>query len=196
MNLTWMVRFGAICGVVLGLSLGVPGAVEAVTGETILTSFVIGLGAACGPPAVTAIYLGHAQAAGRFGAVAYAVNLIGLTLFAGLAFALNLVVFYLDKPVAEELLTGPTKAALGLSVLVFIVGSILFGISLIRARVLPAVPSWTYVIVFPLLAVLASLPDSVFTSAMHVVAAGCLIWLSAALWSSHEVAAPELVSTV
>jgi hypothetical protein len=43
MNMFWLVRFGAVCGIVLGLSLGLPAVVEALTGETAVTSFVIGL---------------------------------------------------------------------------------------------------------------------------------------------------------
>jgi hypothetical protein len=61
--------------------------IEAVTGETAATSFVIGLGAAFGPPILTALYLRISAAGGRFWAVAYAVNVIGLGLFAGVAFA-------------------------------------------------------------------------------------------------------------
>src|SRR5262245_30125306 len=105
MNLLWMQRFGAVSGVILGLSIGVPGAIEAFTGETSATSFVIGLGAAAfGAPAVTGIYLRQSAVAGRFGAIAYAMNLVGLGLFAGVAFALNLVLFYLDEAVTKAVL--------------------------------------------------------------------------------------------
>jgi signal transduction histidine kinase len=83
----WLLRFGAVCGIVLGLSLGVPGAVEAFTGETAVTSFIIGLGAAFGAPALTALYLRQREAAGKFGAIAYAINVIGLGLFAGVGSA-------------------------------------------------------------------------------------------------------------
>ena len=61
----WLSRFGAVCGVILGLSLGVPGVVEAFTGETVVTSFVVGLGAAFGAPALYAYQLRQADAAGR-----------------------------------------------------------------------------------------------------------------------------------
>jgi len=59
-----------------------------VPGETAATSFVIGLGvAAFAAPALTGIYLRQSAIAGRFGAVAYAVNLVGLGLFAWLMVA-------------------------------------------------------------------------------------------------------------
>jgi hypothetical protein len=69
----WLLRFGAVAGVIFGLSLGVPGAIEAFTVETTGTSFSIGLGVAgFGLPALFAFYLHPADVAGRFGAVAFA----------------------------------------------------------------------------------------------------------------------------
>ncbi|MGY0231691.1 hypothetical protein [Longispora urticae] len=192
MSLTWLSRFGAVCGVLLGLSLGVPGLIESFTGETTVTSFVVGLGAAGGAPALTAIYLRQSHAAGRFGAVAYAVNLIGLGLFAGVAFALNLVVFFLDRAVVTELLAGPTRFAVLGSVLVFVVGTVLFGISLIRARVFARLPSWGYLVTLTLLAVLASLPDTLFSSAVHVLACASMVWLSVSTWTGTS---PALART-
>ena len=34
----WLLRFGAVAGVLFGLSLGIPGIIEAFTGETTVTS--------------------------------------------------------------------------------------------------------------------------------------------------------------
>lgn len=169
-------RFGAMCGVVLGLSIGVPGAVEAFTGETTATSLVIGLGAAFGPPALTAFYLTGSSS--PFRAVAYGINAIGLGLFSGVAFALNLVLFFLPAPVVEEVLRGPTGVAVRVSALVFVVGSVLFGAAMIRDRAFPSVPAWGYTVSLPLLALLAPLDDTALTSLVHVVAAASLVWLS------------------
>jgi hypothetical protein len=105
-------RFGAVCGVIFGLSLGVPGIIEAFTGETAVTSFIVGLGAAFGVPALFAFHLRQADVAGRFGAVAFAVNVIGLGLFAGGTFAFNLVLFFVDESVFEAVLDGPTRWAI------------------------------------------------------------------------------------
>src|SRR5258708_6822781 len=55
----WLQRFGALSGVILGLSIGVPGAVEAFTGETSATGFVLGVGVAFAAPTVTGLYLHH-----------------------------------------------------------------------------------------------------------------------------------------
>jgi hypothetical protein len=183
----WLLRFGAACGVVLGLSIGVPGAIEAVTGETTATSLVIGLGAAFGPPALTALYLHlqpHRGGAGRFGAVAYALNAIGLGLFTGVAFALNLVLFFLTESTVDDVLAGPTGTAVRLAGIVFVTGTVLFGATMIRSRVFPRVAAWGYTVTLPLLALLAPVPDTLFTSGVHVLGAASLIWLSVSVWAA------------
>src|SRR5687767_6230525 len=144
MSLELLARFGAICGVILGLSLGVPGAVEAFTGETTATSLVVGLGAGFGAPALVALYLRQFNVAGRFGAVAFAVNLLGLGLFAGVAFSLNLVLFFVDQATVEAVMSGPTRFAVLGSAVVFVIGTILFGLSMIISRVLPRAAAWGY----------------------------------------------------
>jgi len=194
MSTTWLLRFGAACGVVLGLSTAVPGLIEAFTGETAATSFVLGIGAAFGAPALTALHLRQHAESGRFGAIAYAVNIIGLGLFAGVAFALNLVLFYVDEAVADEVLAGPTRVAVLGSALVFVTGTILFSVSMLRARVLPALPAAGYGAAFTLLALLAPLADSPLTSAIHVLAGGSLIWLSAAVRTPAPRPAAHLVA--
>lgn len=181
-----LLRFGAACGVVLGLSIGVPGAVEAFTGETTATSLVIGLGVAFGPPALTAFFLLRGNGSGTFRAVAYGLNAIGLGLFAGVAFALNLVLFFLSDAVVEDVLDGPTGAVVRIAGLVFVAGTVLFGATMIRDRVFPAVPAWGYTVTLPLLALLAPLDDTPLTSAVHLLAAASLIWLSATVWTSSR----------
>ncbi|WP_394613584.1 hypothetical protein JNUCC0626_27100 [Lentzea sp. JNUCC 0626] len=176
----YLPRFGAACGIVLALSIGVPGAVEAFTGETAFTSAVIGLGTAFGAPAVLALHGHQAHASGQFGAFAFAANLLGLGVFTGVAFALNLVIFFSPGPVAPL-----TALVLKAGSLVFVVGSVLFGVSLVRARVFPAVPSWGYGIGFVLLAVFAVLPDTPVSALVHVACAAVLVWLSVSVWSAR-----------
>ncbi|HVK26275.1 MAG TPA: hypothetical protein VM677_33400 [Actinokineospora sp.] len=187
MSTPWQPRFGAVCGILLALSIGVPGAIEAFTGETALTSLVIGLGTAFGAPAIVAFHGHQAAASGRFGAIAYGANMIGLGLFTGVAFALNLVIFFQDAPVVPM----PTKIALQVSSLVFVVGTALFGVAMVRAKVFPAVPAWGYGVSFTLLAVFAALPDTPLTGVLHVVCAAVLIWLSMTVWSRQDSPARE-----
>lgn len=181
-NKIFLPRFGAVCGVVLALSIGVPGAIEAFTGETAATSLVIGLGAAFGAPAVVAFHGHQAHASGRFGAFAYAANMLGLGLFTGVAFALNLVIFFQEPEQVAVL----TKVVLRVASLAFVLGTVLFGVSMVRAKVFPAVPAWGYGIGFTLLAVFAALPDTPWSALLHVACATVLVWLSAAVWSARS----------
>ena len=169
-------------GVLAGLCIGLPGAVEVVTGEIAATSFVLGIAPALALPLLTALHL--RQGGGGFEAVAFTANVIGLGLFGGAAFTLNLALFYLDKPVLEALLDGPTRVALLGSAVVFAVGAALFGIAMVKARTHPVVPAVAYAIALPVLALAAPLPDSWLTSAIHVVAGASVAWLAAALPAS------------
>ncbi|HEU4425384.1 MAG TPA: hypothetical protein VFR67_22860 [Pilimelia sp.] len=185
----FLLRFGAGCGILCGLLLAVPGAVEAFTGETTATSVVLGLAPALGAPLLTAAYLGQHRAAGRFGRLAYAVNLVGLGLFGGAAFALNLVLFFLDEAAVTALLRGPTRLALLGGALVFVLGSVMFGAAMVRAKVYPRVPAWAYGIALTVFALAAPLPDSPLTSGLHVVVGIILVWLSVAVLRSESTAA-------
>ncbi|MER6162105.1 hypothetical protein ABT147_42560 [Streptomyces sp. NPDC001868] len=175
-------RVGALCGALSGLLIALPGLVEAFTGETSATSVPLALASAFALPLLPALHLRQGPATGRLGTSAVTLNLIGLGLFGGAAFASNLVLFYLDDDIIDETLTGPTVPALLGSAAVFAVGCALFGAAMIRARVLPRVPSWGYAVVLPLFAFLTALPESVLTSALHVLVGVILMWLSAALW--------------
>jgi hypothetical protein len=184
-----MARLGAWCGVLAGLTLAIPAAIEAVSGETAATSFVLGVSPALAIPLLVVLHLRQSAAAGPFGAVAYTLNLVGLGLFGGAAFTLNMVLFYLDDAVVKDLVQGPTMLALLGSAVVFTVGAVLFGITMVRAGVHPRVPAVLYIVAFPVLAVAARLPDTIATSALHVVAGATLVWLAAA--SGTAVARPR-----
>ncbi|WP_051744461.1 hypothetical protein [Streptomyces yerevanensis] len=191
-------RAGALCGLLSGLLIALPALVEAFTGETSATSVPLALSSAFALPLLTALHRRQGPAGGRLAEVAHIVNLVGLGLFGGAAFASNLVLFYFDDDVIEETLTGPTIPAFIGSAAVFAVGCALFGAAMIRARVLPRVPSWGYAVVLPLFAFLTSLPDSLLTSALHVLVGVILMWLSAALWRTaggiEHASAPNPVS--
>ncbi|MGW0912597.1 hypothetical protein ACWD1Z_12730 [Streptomyces sp. NPDC002784] len=177
----WLFRFGAVCGILSGLFIGLPGAIEAFTGETAATSFVLGLSPALATPLLVALHLRQERAAGRAGRVAYAVNLVGLGLFGGAAFTLNMALFGLDDATLEEVLTGTTRVALLGGAVVFAVGTALFGLAMVRTGLYPKLPSWGYAVMLGALALLGPLPDSVFTSLVHVLAGASVVWLSLAL---------------
>jgi hypothetical protein len=176
-------RFSAVCGLLAGLLIAIPGLYDGFAGETALTSFLLGLSPAFAIPLAVALHLRQSHVTGGFGAVAYAVNMIGLGLFAGAVFTLNMAFFFLDDQTVAVLRQGPTNLALLLAGAVFAVGSVLFTVSLVRAKVFPAAPSWGYLSVV-LLAVAARLPESPATGAVHTLVGATMIWLGLALWSS------------
>lgn len=173
-----MARLGAWCGVVAGLTLALPAAVEAVTGETPATGFVLALSPAFALPLVVVLHLRQAAVTGRFGAAAVTLNLVGLGLFGGAGFALNIVLVRLDETMLRDLVQGSVLLAFIGSAVVFAAGAVLFGIAAVRAGVLPRVPAIAYTVAFPVLALAAPLPDTIATSALHVVAGATLVWLA------------------
>ena len=179
-------RTAALCGTLSGLLLALPALTEAFTGETTATSVLLALSPAFALPLLTALHRRQSPATGRFGDLALTVNLIGLGLFGGAAFAANLVLFHFDDAAVKEALAGsPTVPVLIASATVLAVGCALFGTTLIRARVFPRIPSWGYATVVPLFAFLTSLPDSPLTIALHILVGGILLWLGVALWHAQ-----------
>jgi hypothetical protein len=194
---SWLLRFGAVAGVCFGLAFGVPGLIEAFTGETAGTSFTVGLGvAAFGVPALFAFYLHQADVAGRFGAVAFVANVVGLGLFAGASFAFNNVLFFVDDSVYAARLDGPTRFALLPAGLFFVVGSILFGVSMLRSGVMPRAAAVGYTVALPMIGVLGTLEDSLLSSLAHVVAAWSLFALSARVWHATAAGSPQTTGAV
>ncbi len=176
-----LVRLAVWSGVLAGLCIGLPGAVEAFTGEIAVTSFVLGVSPALAIPLLVVLHLRQSDSSGAFGAVAYTVNAVGLGLFGGAAFSLNLVLFRADEAVLDELVAGSTRFALLGSALLFAVGTVLFGIAMVRARVHPRAAAVAYAVSLPVLALAAPLPDSPLTSAVHVVAGGSVVWLAVSI---------------
>ncbi|WAZ19844.1 hypothetical protein STRCI_000921 [Streptomyces cinnabarinus] len=181
-------RPAALCGAFAGLLIALSALVEAFTGETSATSCLLAVSPAFALPLLTALHLAQGAVTGRYADTAHTLNVIGLGLFGGGAFAANLVLFYFDEEVIEETLTGPTVPVLIGSAAVFAVGCAAFGAAMIRARVFPRVPAWGYAVVLPAFAFLTALPDSPLTIALHVMVGTILVWLSAALSGTRRLA--------
>lgn len=178
--MTFLLRFGALCGTLSGLFIALPGAVEGFVGETTATSLVLGVSPALAAPLLTALYLKHPRT--TLGTAGYAANIVGLGLFGAAAYAVNIVVFHLDQPT----LAAPTTAVLTASALVFALGTITFAISMIKSRAHPSVPAWTYAIAVPVFTFATRLPDSLLTSALHVVVGGALVWLARSVYPANR----------
>ncbi|NEE02976.1 hypothetical protein [Phytoactinopolyspora halotolerans] len=192
--MTSLLRFGAISGIFAGLFIALASVFEIFAGETTATSAALGLSPALGLPLVVGLHLGQLRASGRLGIVGFAVNLVGLGLFGGAGYTLNLVLFPIEEVIEVDDLAGISRIALLVSALVFSVGVVLFGLSMVRARVYPRIPAVAYVLAFPLIALLAPLPDSPLISATHIVTGIALVWLSAALHETARTKTPDHVA--
>ena len=82
----------------------------------------------------------------------------------------------------DDVLAGPTGPVIRIAGIVFVLGTVLFGAAMVRSRAFARVPVWGYTVTLPLLALLAPLPDTALTSAVHVLVAASLIWLSVTVW--------------
>lgn len=173
-----LARWSAACGITAGLSIALPAGVEAFTGETAATSLVLAVAAPLAFPLLSGLSDRHPSGRAGVAAAGYLVNQLGLGLFAGATFALNAVIFFLAPGQAEDLLHGPTRAVLLLSALVFVVGSVLFGSSMLRSAAFPRIAAGAYTVLVPLLALLAPLPDTPLTSILHILVGATLVRLA------------------
>ena len=177
-------RFGAVCGALCGLLIAIPGGIEAVTGETAATSFALGLSPALAPPLLVALYLTQDQN-NTLSRIGYALNAIGLGLFGGAGFTLNMALFYLDEDVLADLMRGPTRIALLGSALLFVAGTSLYAAAMYRARVFPRAAVILYGAAFSAFALAAPLPDTLVTNALHVTVGATLCWLARETWPAQ-----------
>lgn len=176
-------RFSAASGLLAGLSLAVAGFISIFTGKTAGAAFVIALVPAFAIPLLIAVYQQrNADVPGAFGPVAYGLNLLGLGLFSGAVFTTNTALFYLATPVRDHLKHEPTFAALLGSAALFAVGSVLFGVFLLRTGAYPRLLCLAYIVFPTLLAVLSPLPDSPLKNAIHTLAGLTVSWLAVTLW--------------
>lgn len=185
-------RFSAASGLLAGLFLAVAGFVSIFTGKTAGAAFVIALVPALTIPLLIAVFhQRHADVPGAFGPVAYGVNLIGLGLFGGAVFTIDTALFYLPAPVRDHLKHEPTIVALLGSAVLFAVGSVLFGVFLLRARAYPRPLCLAYIVFPALLAALSPLPDSPLKNVIHCLTGLTLAWLAITLWRTNARPVPS-----
>jgi hypothetical protein len=160
------------------------------------TGFVLGVSPALALPLLIGLYLGQRERTGRAGDIAFLANLIGLGLFGGAVFTSNMALLHLDEAALSGLLQGPTRWALLGSAAAFVVGTIMFAVTMLRAGVYPRVAVFGYGAALSLLALLAPLPDTPLISGIHVAAGAFAIWLAAALWPMATAGAAPLGASV
>ncbi|MFG2006435.1 hypothetical protein ACGFNU_45550 [Spirillospora sp. NPDC048911] len=185
MPTTSLLRLSALAGVICGVSIALGGLSELLAGDkTTASGYLNGLSPAFGLAFLAGLYLAQRQDLGRYGAVAFMLNYIGLALFAGAAYARNFVLVHMEKAEVESLLSGSHKLPFIGAALLTLAGTVLFGVAMYRAGVVPRPASALFVIGFAPVCLGFVLPAVVNRSG-HMVAGTGIIWLALALWSMH-----------
>jgi hypothetical protein len=175
-------RFGMVGGILGGLATAIPGTIESFAGKAVPTSFVIGLSTFLALPMLSALYLSlpavNQPGRDRLVSAGYATAMVGTGLFGAAVYTLDIVLVRLDKTALKDTLQGTPRLALLGSILVFVIGTVLFGVSLLRSGRYPRLPVWGYTLALPGLAIGGALPYSPYKGILHVLSGASLIWLA------------------
>ncbi len=133
---------------------------------------------------LTGLYLRQREESGILGAIGYIAGSLGFALIIGLAFAARFVLSFLSESVLAELFAGPTRLAFLVISLTFLLGVILFFITVIQAGIFSRVAA-VLIIVGTVPLGLQAFP---FIPPIAVVIGGVLsgvgvAWLGYELWS-------------
>jgi hypothetical protein len=129
------------------------------------------------------LYLRHRKESGVFGGVAFIVLFIGLALVVSLDYFGAFMRLELPPGTAEQLMEGPSGPVFAGSLLIFLIGELLFGISVIRAGVFSKIAAVLFIIgMVPVALHLSGVfPESVVVISSVVAGLG-LIWWSIELY--------------
>lgn len=130
--------------------------------------------------AVLAVYLWQREQAGTFGVVAFIVMFIGLALVTSLDYFGAFIRLELSEATRDELMEGSPGVIAAISGLTFLVGEILYGISLLKAKVFPKAAAWLFMIGFVPMTLIEVLSDELVAAGSVVAGAG-IFWLGLAL---------------
>jgi hypothetical protein len=130
----------------------------------------------------------------RFSTIALAVNIVGLAAVTGVEWVINLVFVGLDPAQIGALRAGPLGTAFVAASMIFLLGSIVYCLALLRDGVAPRVPVIAYASATVPIALRTFVPELVLDLALALLGVS-VIWL--ALWmlsgrSSGEFAINDL----
>jgi hypothetical protein len=115
----------------------------------------------------------------RYSSVALALNVLGLAAATGVEWVINLVFVGLDPAQIAALRTGPLGTAFVAASMIFLLGSILYCIALLRDAKAPRIPVIAYAISAVPIGLRNFVPELVLDMALGLLGAS-VIWL--ALW--------------
>ena len=127
------------------------------------------------------LYLRQRRESGIFGGVAFIVLFMGLATVVSLDYFGAFIAPYLPEGMVNQILESPSGVVAIISGLVFLIGEILFGISVIRANVFSKIASLLFVIGMFLVPLSDVFPESAVVIGSIIAGVG-LIWWSAELF--------------
>lgn len=130
---------------------------------------------------IIGLFLAAGRRSGLFGTIAFVINFAALASLEGVEVVINLVFSKLPMATVTELLAGPLGLVLLISSVFFLIGSVMFVISLIIGKEVPCIPLALYLIGAVPIALRAFVPELVLDLGLAVLAVG-IAWLAGWLW--------------
>jgi len=161
--------------------------------ENTLTHSIAPIAAFLAPFALIGIYFWQRERSGALGLWGFALSAVGLVGLAAIEFTLHYVFPLLDKQVVDRLVDGRTGTGFLFISVLFLTGTVLFGLTLWRAGRFSRPAVILYVVGFVPTALRAVVPAPVVSIAF-VLGSVALAWLSATLVLAVARIAPNEVS--
>lgn len=127
-------------------------------------------------PFAIGLYLWQRRESGVFGGIAFIVLFMGLATVVSLDYFGAFVAPYLPEGMVEQILDSPTGAVAAVSGLVFLIGEILFGISVIRANVFSKIAAVLFMVGMFLVPLVGVFPESVVVIGSLIAGVGLIWW--------------------
>lgn len=122
------------------------------------------------------LYLYQREKAGRLGGIAFIVLFMGLTAVACLDYFAAFIAPSLPDGMVDQLLEGPPGTAAIISAFVFLIGEILFGISVLRAGIYSKIAAILFMVGMFLVPMGAVFPEIVVILGSIVAGIGLIWW--------------------
>ena len=132
--------------------------------------------------AIIGIHLWQQKKSGAFGWVAFIVVFIGLTLVASLDYFGAFIRPYIPANIMDQIMAGPTGTVAIISGLTFLVGEVLFAISVFRAANFSKIATLLFMVGFIPVPLVDVFPFSIVAIGSVLAGIG-IIWWGISLWS-------------
>lgn len=135
--------------------------------------------------AIIGVYLWQREQAGRFGALAFILAFVGLVQVTALDYFGAFIRLEIPPEVMAQVMEGTGGIAAAISGMTFLVGEILFGISLLRTGVFPKIASLLFIIGFFPVPLVDVFPFTIVAAGSIMAGLGIAIW-GTSLWTYNS----------